>query len=257
MRSGHDEDDISRPVPDPTTLTLDAIARAARAEREHAESQRQVLRERLNGIDRATELLDRSVNLFPTDVEKAVGALKELTFEKVSGADIRYQQRFEAQERAVTIALQAVDKEFHEHLTQVRSETKAALDASEKAIEKAEIATQKAIEKAESATDTRFAAVNEFRAQLADQTATFMLRREAEQRIGQVDDKLGTFQTSFIQQINGMSQRIDGQIAAINSRLDRTEGSSKGKDASWGYLIAAIGLLSTIIAIVIAVGSIT
>lgn len=66
-------------------------------------------------------------------------------------ADKRNQQRFEAQEKAVTAALQA---------------------------------QKEAVIKAETAAERRFESVNEFRQQLSDQAVTFMPRREAEQRLG-------------------------------------------------------------------------
>jgi hypothetical protein len=53
-----------------------------------------------------------------------------------------------------------------------------ALEATEKAIGKAEVATGKAIEKEASANADRFRSVNEFRGQLSDQVATFMPRSE-------------------------------------------------------------------------------
>ncbi len=60
--------------------------------------------------------------------------------------DKRYQQRFEGQQQAVEVALNAVNREFHEHLANARAETQAALMAAEKAITKAERATEKRFE---------------------------------------------------------------------------------------------------------------
>lgn len=66
-------------------------------------------------------------------------------------ADKRNQQRFDGQEKAVSAALQAA---------------------------------KEAVTKAETAAEKRFDSVNEFRQQLSDQAASFMPRREAEQRLG-------------------------------------------------------------------------
>jgi len=71
--------------------------------------------------------------------------------------DRRYEDRFEGQEKAVG----------------------AALQAAKEAVQKAEVAAEK-----------RFDAVNEFRAQLADQASTFMPRLEAENRIHQNAEKI-------------------------------------------------------------------
>lgn len=50
----------------------------------------------------------------------------------------------------------------------------------DRAVQAALNAAEKAVTKAENASEKRFDAVNEFRAQLADQAATFMPRSEAE-----------------------------------------------------------------------------
>jgi hypothetical protein len=71
--------------------------------------------------------------------------------------DRRYMERFVAQERA----------------------TGAALDAAQRAVEKAEVASEK-----------RFEAVNEFRATLQDQTNTFITRNEINPVIKALEDKL-------------------------------------------------------------------
>ena len=68
----------------------------------------------------------------------------------MSEADRRYEQRFEAQEKAVGAALAAADR---------------------------------AVVKAELAADKRFDGVNEFRQTLSDQNATFITRTEAEAAI--------------------------------------------------------------------------
>lgn len=78
-------------------------------------------------------------------------ALKEHFQALMVESDRRNQQRFEGQEKAVGAALQAA---------------------------------KEAVEKAEAAANKRFDSVNEFRQQLSDQAASFMPRREAEQRLG-------------------------------------------------------------------------
>lgn len=143
--------------------------------------------------------------------------------------DKRYEQRFAAQENATALALSRVDKEFHEHLAQVRTETHAALDAADKAILKSEAAT-----------DKRFESVNEFRAQLADQATRFMPRLEAEQRFNAVEEKLSA----------SIKQRSEA-IASINSRLDLNAGRSTGLDKGWAMLVGLVALAGTVIAIIL------
>lgn len=83
--------------------------------------------------------------------------------------DLRYQQRYDAQGKAL----------------------EAAMLAAEKAVQTALTAAEKAGRKAETAADKRFESVNEFRAQLADQAGTFMPRAEYETSHQALEDKVG------------------------------------------------------------------
>ena len=87
-------------------------------------------------------------------------------------ADLRYQQRAEAQAQGVKDALAAAEKAVA-----------AAMNAASLAVTKAELAAEK-----------RFDSVNEFRGQLKDQAATLLPREEyvarhtaLEQRVGRVE----------------------------------------------------------------------
>lgn len=104
----------------------------------------------------------------------------------------------------------------------------ARFAAQEVAMSAALAAAEKAVLKAEMASERRFEAVNEFRAQLADQAATFIPRIEAEARIARNTDDL----------------------AGLASRLDRYEGRTGGVAASWGYLVGAAGVASAVVALI-------
>jgi len=86
-------------------------------------------------------------------------------------------------------------------------------------------AIDKAVTKAETATEKRFEGVNEFRNTLADQQRTFMPRAESEN------------------QCNSLSERI----SAIETKMEKLEGSKSGGNVVYAYLTAVI---STVIAIV-------
>ena len=77
--------------------------------------------------------------------EKRIDDRFASVMEAIRASDLRNQQRFEAQEKAVNAALAAADR---------------------------------AVVKAETAAEKLFDAVNEFRAQLKDQNATFLSRAE-------------------------------------------------------------------------------
>lgn len=72
--------------------------------------------------------------------------------------------------------MQTIEDRAEERLDTTRRELRAAFEASEKAIDKADTATEK-----------RFESVNEFRAQLASQTNSFMPREVVEPRLAAVE----------------------------------------------------------------------
>jgi chromosome segregation ATPase len=103
--------DSNTPTPDPTVLTTEALARAVRAERDYFDSQTEVIGERLRGIDRATSLLNETVNRVPTEVQKEVSHLRELMDER---------------SEAVITQFSLVERQRVEQ----KSDTKAAVDAA-------------------------------------------------------------------------------------------------------------------------------
>jgi hypothetical protein len=131
--------------------------------------------------------------------------------------DKRYEQRFEASQKALDAAL-----------TAQKEATWAAFAAQEKAINAALASAERAVLKAEVAAEKRFEGVNEFRAQLGDQQRTLMPRVEAENRIGAMSEKIGV---------------LEGF---------RTEMLSKGSGAKEGYgmAIGLVGLVLTILSII-------
>ena len=103
--------------------------------------------------------------------------------------------------------------------------------AQSQAVAAALLSAEKAVGKAETAAEKRFDAVNEFRAQLADQASTFMPRSESEARA------------------SALAEKVD----ALDKRLDKAEGRTSGSTATWGYLVAGVGLLLAVIGVVLTV----
>ena len=82
--------------------------------------------------------------------------------------DVRYEQRFQAQQKAL----------------------QDALLAAEKAVSTAMASADRAVLKAENAAEKRFEGVNEFRATLADQAARLMPRQESEVSLAAMREKI-------------------------------------------------------------------
>lgn len=129
------------------------------------------------------------------------------------------------------MAIDEADRRYEQRFVAQEKAVAFALDAAKEAVLKAEIASEK-----------RFDSVNEFRQTLSDQTNTFLPRAEAEQRIKQNSDKIDASKDLAVE-----------RFSLLLSRLDKLEGRSTGMKDGWGYLVGAIGLAATVIAIVIAI----
>jgi uncharacterized coiled-coil protein SlyX len=140
-----------RPVPDPTVLTTEALLRAVAGERDYVDGRIAVLEERLDAIDRATRLLNETVNRVPTDVQKEVGHLSGLFDEKFHSVDKQFLERDTRAERESRDNKVAVDAAFA-----AQKEAAAKQDESNaKAIEKSERATTETISKLDGLFKTR------------------------------------------------------------------------------------------------------
>ena len=104
-------------------------------------------------------------------------------------------------------------------------ETKIA--ALEKSIIVALASAEKAVLKAEGASENRFRAVNEFRGQLADQTATLLPRRE------------------FEATMKSLTDRVD--ILSVNAQT--RIGRDGGIGSAWAALLGIAALVSTCVAV--------
>lgn len=215
--------------------------------------------------------------------------LKAYVDRVLTDLDLRLEQRFQAQEKELTTVppvaqlvgqlstrvdgfQDLMDAKFVTYRTLIDSQAQKvalALDAAEKAIDKAEAATEK-----------RFDAVNEFRAQLADQTQSFARREFVEQEVAAIDRRLddGTAQRlaivsefrstieklvtkdameAFAQASQGDRAGLHDRVKALESRMDVAAGQAQGGTAKVtdqrafiGVAIAVLGVLITTIVIV-------
>lgn len=111
-------------------------------------------------------------------------------------SDLRYQQRYDAQQRALD----------------------AALLAAKEAVQAALAAAKEAVAKAELSADKRLELLNELRTGVAT-----------------------TEQLEALEKV----------VTELSKRLDRSEGHSQGLSAGWAYLLAGIGAVATVIAVVL------
>lgn len=133
--------------------------------------------------------------------------------------DVRYQQRFDAAQQAITTAL----------LAQAEA-VKTAMAAAEKFAAAALASAQLAIDKAESNTRDWKESSNEWRGAMNDRERNFISRNEHDLAFG----------------------GLEKQISELKKDRDEQMGRRGGLTSGWGYLVAAIGLAATVIMVVIA-----
>lgn len=147
-------------------------------------------------------------NLSGWSLETLLEHLERISTER----DRRYEQRFDAQERAIAAAL-AAQKEA----------VSAALQAADRAVLKAEVAVEKRLE-----------GQNEFRGQLADQARLFMPRTETQVEFSNIREKIDT---------------LASRTSVLERSQAAGAGKGAGLQAGWIYLLGAVSLLGGALAI--------
>lgn len=142
---------------------------------------------------------------------------------------------------------QLTDAKFVTYRTLIDSQAEKvalALEATEKAIDKAEVATSRAIEKESVANFDRFAKVNEFRAQQTELIARFatlervdLLDRQANQRVEE------------------LNKNLTARIGELVQWRDRSEGQGQGVKENRNGIYAAIGAAGVLISIVVIIAN--
>jgi hypothetical protein len=149
------------------------------------------------------------------------------------------------------------------------------LQAQERQVAVAFESTQRAIDKAERAQELRNTVANEFRAQLGDQAATFMPRKESESALLGVQHRLeesvragrqemvGKYEAlrqEMVARYDGLRQEVFGRYDALEKnfdeerrRADKGEGRQIGQAAVVGFIVSAIVVVGTVIGIIVAV----
>lgn len=116
----------------------------------------------------------------------------------------------------------------------LREHMDSRFESQEKAVMAALAAAEKAVNKAEDDAKSWRANANEWRSAMTDREARF----------------------ATVEMLSAVREKIDtlaALVGSMSSRIERAEGRGQGMQASWGYLVGAIGLAATVIGIVLAV----
>jgi ABC-type Na+ efflux pump permease subunit len=131
----------SRPIPDPTVLTDQAIAKAMASMRDYIDGEMKARDERLAGIDRATTLRLGEIQRTPSLIDEKVSHLDRVVEVKFAAVAEQFRERDTRSERESRDNKVAVDAAFA-----AQKEAAAKQDeANAKAIDKSERATSETI----------------------------------------------------------------------------------------------------------------
>ena len=134
--------------------------------------------------------------------------------EKFEDSDIKYQIQFNAAKEALGIALIAQEKA-----------TAAALEGTKEAITKADVAT-----------DKRFELLSE----KIDGVSKVLSQNTGAQGIYVTHSDLST-------EMEKLRLSFEGMLSPVVTFMNSSQGKSQGFSASWGIILGAVGLTSTVI----------
>ena len=184
-----------------------------------------------------------SVDTLHSHLIRMMNAQRQLMDER----DIRYQQRFDASQKALEAALASQQRSITDTLTaaerdQIRRDTAVERDQARR----------------DAANEKRFDSVNEFRKTLTDQAATFMPRGEAEAIVSTLSERMQALATSGQHWVTReeMQATIDRQterIQELTNRMNRSEGQGLGVKENRSGIYAALGATVAIMSIIIVV----
>ena len=202
---------VSRPDPDPTTLTTQALYREINQVKLLLDSSMEGLSGRLDaritsvdhGLDRLRLIIDREPEL----TNQLVNNLKSIHEEKLSSIQVQFIERDVRTEQTSRDSKVAVD---------------AALQAAKEAVEKQNASSALAIAKSESATT---------------------------KQIDTQGILITTATTSLNERIDAASATMNSKIDDLKDRLNRMEGGQTGGHQVWGYIIGIAGTMVALIAL--------
>jgi len=190
----------TRPVPDPTILTTQALEREVGnikerlddfkdqldrrhvADREFVKAQLDVVDTRLNGIDTATDLRLRGIIEIPDQIDEKVANLGSIVDEKFTSIDNQFKERDTRSERESRDNKVAVDAAFA-----AQKEAAAKQDeGNQKSIDKSEKSTQDTINKLSEKVDTQIKSLGDKIDDIKDRVNRIESQKEGvqQQRIG-------------------------------------------------------------------------
>lgn len=245
----------SVPVPDPTILTTQQLNQQIAALKE-------LLFTRLDGVEKAIEVFYADLTRVPTDVDKQVGALHDLIFQRFELSN----EKFRCVDEETALAKQALDEKI-DILIAVREEQMRSIQTQfterdtrvEQTFNSMKERADQASHSSKVAVDAALQAAKDAFAEQNRSSALAIAKSEAatEKAIDQLRILLQTATNALDGKITDIKDRItiieSKQVGATQQR-ETSQGSQTQWVALGGMLIGAVGV---IVAVVVAMNSLT
>ena len=141
----------STPIPDPTVLSTAAIAQAVASLTSYIDGRFDLLTERMNGVDKATDLRLQTIDHLPGLIDEKVGHLHGLVSQQTDSIQVQFAERDKRSEREAQLSNDAAFSASKEAVAAALTAQKEAAalqnEANAKAIDKSELATSETINK--------------------------------------------------------------------------------------------------------------
>lgn len=216
------------PIPDPTPMTTAALDRALSSLREiletNIEGVEQLLKTRLDGMDKAVDLLQDRASLQPGAVDAKILNLRTLHEEKFDSVQKQFTERDTRTDQQASSTKLAVD---------------AALQAVKEAGAKQQDSSDKAIAKSEAATTKQIDAIVD---RIAANT------KASDDKINDLKERISLMiGKQFVSEPATAIQTAEHK--AIASTQMRTSGQTEGRVSMWQAVVGAVALVAALLAI--------
>ncbi len=235
----HDDYDSSKGVNDQTDWNVVTL-------KQHIDSELRSMYAEREAVIKRIELAITNIHNEITIREVASGTAIDKAITQVNtqneGVRRESEQRASSALEAVNTLAKSNEARFakQEQLIGAVATLEVQLDATRRESSIINGSNQLAIDKAEAANEKRFASVNAFREQLAQQASQFMPRELAEAKINEATNLL-----------SGRIAATEKTLTELRSWRDTQTGQSSGASASIGWVVTAVTVVVSILGVVI------
>lgn len=186
---------------------------------------------RINGIEKAVDTAQENLVRVPTDVEKAIQALREVLEAEIVGNKSLYLEKFVA----VTETVKVLKDTINDRFTQNDQNTEKAFNAAKQAVAERDASNAKSADKSEANLAKLIGALEDNLKTLGQTTES-----RIELNKTNTDDKISD---------------VKDRLAALESRITGGESSKTGSNATLGWIFGGIAALYGLVATAAAIAS--